>query len=273
MNVQTYFPPPPLSDFVDRFWFYQGYTQPHAKERLLPTGTIELVINLREDELRVYDRQDPQRFRRFPGAMICGAQTDYFVIDTAHQESILGVHFKRGGAFPFLKLPAHELRNEHVSLEVLWGITAGELRERLLEARTVRELFRVLEGYLKQQATLPLARHPAVTYALKAFRRLPHSQTIAELVGHMGLSQRRFIRVFDDQVGLTPKLYCRILRFQEVLARVQRRRRVEWADVALACGYYDQAHLIRDFRAFSGINPSTYLHQRTEHLNHVPLRE
>jgi AraC-like DNA-binding protein len=72
-------------------------------------------------------------------------------------------------------------------------------------------------------------------------------------------------------VGLTPKLFCRVRRFQRVLRRIGTGRPVEWAAVAVDCGYFDQAHFIRDFHAFSGINPSAYLAGRTEHLNHVPL--
>ena len=67
------------------------------------------------------------------------------------------------------------------------------------------------------------------------------------------------------------KLFCRIQRFQEVLHLIGTGRQVEWADVALTCGYFDQAHFIHDFRTFSGLNPTAYLAQRSEHLNHVPL--
>ena len=87
----------------------------------------------------------------------------------------------------------------------------------------------------------------------------------------IGLSPRRFIQVFREEVGLTPKLFCRIRRFQEVLGLIGRGQHVEWAEVALACGYFDQAHFIHDFRAFSGLNPKAYLAHRGEHLNHVPL--
>ena len=79
------------------------------------------------------------------------------------------------------------------------------------------------------------------------------------------------LQLFTEEVGLTPKLFCRVRRFQEVLRLVAGPARVEWANVALACGYYDQAHFIHDFRAFCGLSPTAYLARRTEHLNHVPL--
>ena len=87
----------------------------------------------------------------------------------------------------------------------------------------------------------------------------------------IGLSPRRFIEVFKDEVGLRPKVFCRVRRFQRVLASIHRQESVEWADVAVACGYYDQAHFIHDFRAFSGINPTAYLERRGRHRNHVAM--
>jgi AraC-like DNA-binding protein len=271
MIYRTYIPPPPLSDFVALFWLYEGFEAPHAKERVLPTGTMELVINLREDTLRVYDRHGHTQFQGFRGSLICGAQAEFFVIDTASQAAVMGVHFQPGGAFPFLQLPACELHDVHVSLDTLWGAKAGELREQLLAAKTPEARFRILEQFLVAQASRPLAHHPAVAFALQELQCVPHTRTLADLTEHIGLSPRRFIQVFREAVGLTPKLFCRIRRFQEVVHLIGRGQRIDWVDVALACGYFDQAHFIHDFRAFSGLSPTAYLTQRGTHLNHVPL--
>lgn len=271
MVYRTHIPQPPLSDFVNLFWFYGGYDPPHARERILPTGTIELVINLREDETRVYGRQDRGHYESFGGAVICGAHSGFFVIDTAEQASTVGVHFKPGGAFPFLDLPAGELRNSHASLESLWGSAAVDLRERLLGAGTPEAAFRILERTLLARTTSALVRHPAVAFALSRFRDSSHPQKISDVTAQIGLSQRRFVELFDREVGLTPKLFCRVRRFQEVLRVVETGRPMEWAEVALDCGYFDQAHFVHDFREFSGLNPTAYLAHRGEHLNHVPL--
>jgi AraC-like DNA-binding protein len=273
MISRTYIPPPPLSEFVALFWLYEGFVAPHAKERVLPTGTIELVINLRDDTLRVYDRHNHSQFQSFHGSLLCGAHSEFFVIDTACQAAIMGVHFKPGGAFPFLQLPACELHDAHVSLDMLWGAKANDLREQLLDAKAPETRFRILQQFLLAQASRSLARHPAVAWALKELQCVPHTQPLSDLAAQIGLSPRRFIQMFREEVGLTPKLFCRIQRFQEVVRRIGRGQQIDWVDVALACGYFDQAHFIHDFRAFSGLNPTTYLAQRGEHLNHVPLRE
>ena len=264
-------PAPPLSDFVDLLWLYDGYTQPHAMERLLPDGSMELVVDLRQDRTRIYDKDGNGTYETVFGSVVVGAQSEYFVLDTACQTSVIGAHFKPGGAFPFFRLPMDELRDQHVSLEALWGRFAADLRERLLESDTPEEQLLVLEQALVSRIVKPLERRPAVEFALREFKRLPLGRSISQITGEVGLSPKRFIHVFREEVGLTPKVFCRVRRFQGVLRLIDRQPSVDWADVALSCGYFDQAHFIHDFRAFSGINPSSYLSHRTEHLNHVPI--
>lgn len=134
-----YKPKPPLSKFVDNFWLYDAYEAEHKAGRILPTGTLELVINLRQDELRFYNANRPENCSRFSGALVSGAHGRGF--SPAEETFIIGVHFKPGGAFPFLGLPAGHLADTHVDHDTLWGPSAGRLRERLCEARASAERF------------------------------------------------------------------------------------------------------------------------------------
>jgi AraC-like DNA-binding protein len=256
MSSFVYVPRPPLSHFVEMIWLYEHYGAGHPRERVLPTGTTELVIDLDGDH-------------RAP--VIAGPSSEFFTITTADRPSLLGVHFRPGGAFPFMRPPAGELHNLQVSLDALWGRRADELRDRVLEARTPAAKCRVCADVLLAQALRPLERHPAVAYAIRELERVPQARTIADLTQQIGLSSRRFIEVFTDEVGLTPKLFGRVRRFQEMLRLIDAEAPVEWTDLALACGYYDQAHFIRDFRAFAGLTPTAYLSLRSEHRGHVPL--
>lgn len=271
MVYLSHVPEHPLSDFVHQLWLYQGYSQPHAKERILPTGEMQLVINLAEDRSSIYDRDDPDRCQTFPGAVVSGAHSQYIVIGTAMQSYVIGVAFKPGGAFPFLRVPAGELRDTTVSLDTLWGSLAIDLRSQLLEAPTHAMRFAILEQALSSELARASDRHRAVAFALHRLMRAPQMTTIATVTGQVGLSPKRFIQIFRDETGFTPKVFCRIRRFQQALDRMERRKNVEWAQVALDSGYFDQAHFIHDFRAFSGINPTSYLAHRTPHRNHVPL--
>jgi hypothetical protein len=181
MLYRQYSPPPPLGHFVELLWLYEGFARPaHEKERLLPDGSVELVFNLAEDKIRVYDRENTDKFQTFHGSVICGPHSQFFVIDTAEQDVVAGVHFWPGGAYPFFKLPSGELHNLHVGLDAIWGARAEEVRERLLAAKTPEARLRILEEALLAAAGGSLDRHPAVEFALKEFQGVPHARTIAE---------------------------------------------------------------------------------------------
>ena len=271
MFLRTYIPGPPLDECIDRFWFCSD-TPSHPRERILPSGTIELVINLSDDEIRIYDPSHPNRTRRYPGAVVSGPYSNFFLIDPLQHASIIGVHFRPGRAVPVLGVPASELADAHVDLETLWGPTAAELRERLCSAATPAKRFAVLEEVLLGRLRQPPPRHGAIPVALDAFEQAEAAVKVRDLARQVGLSQRRFIQLFTAEVGLTPKLYGRVRRFQRARELVREATEPDWAAVALECGFFDQSHLIRDFGAFSGLSPVAYLNQRSKHvlLNHVP---
>ena len=110
MQFLSYRPRPPLADFVDQLWLSQGPAPVHQMERLLPDSTVELVINLHQDLIHLYDRDDYHRCGSAPGCIVSGPRSQYFVIDTRDQMATMGVHFRPGGAFPFFRVPASVTR-------------------------------------------------------------------------------------------------------------------------------------------------------------------
>lgn len=115
MRFESHVPAPPLDRFVEYFWSLRD-APAHARERVVPSGTLELVVNLDEDELRIYGPVDEDRCRRLSGAAVSGAYGGSFVVDTREHASIVGVHFRPGGAGPFLGLPPGALADTHVDL-------------------------------------------------------------------------------------------------------------------------------------------------------------
>jgi AraC-like DNA-binding protein len=278
MLFRSYTPASPLSEFIEDFWLYDNYRPRHLLERILPSGTVELVINLRGDELRIYDRGRPGVCERFSGAVVSGTYGRFFVIDTAEEASLLGVHFRPGGAFPFFGLPVSELVDTHVDLETLWGRSGRELRERLRNATHPLDKFRVLEAILAARLSGAAMQGDVVRFAVGAFSR-SGGTTVHDVIQCVGLSHRRFIELFKTQVGLTPKLFHRVQRFHRILAHVRHAPALEWSHLAVDCGFFDQSHLIRDFVEFSGFSPAEFarhlqaLERRGVHLkrHHLPL--
>jgi AraC-like DNA-binding protein len=266
-------PRPPLSDFIDYLWLLSD-APAHARESVLPSGTMELVVNLRDDEFQIYHPAAPELSMRHPGAMVSGTYARSFVINTAQHASIMGVHFKVGGAFPFLGFPASELADRHVDLEALWGGSARELRERLCAVATPVDRFHQMEASLRAHMAHSVRRHDAVRTALARFAHNPGA-SVRDTARDIGISHRRLIQVFAGEVGLTPKQYCRVRRFRSAIYIVHDIDTPNWAGLAADCGYFDQSHFIHDFRSFSGLNPSEYLRQRSARVkeHHVPLAQ
>ncbi|HEX5223479.1 MAG TPA: helix-turn-helix domain-containing protein [Verrucomicrobiae bacterium] len=262
-----------LRDYVDFFWFYEGLSPAHRLERVLPDGTFELCINLRDEVRHTYDLDDHRPTAAYRRAWLSGTHARHIIIDTAMDSSMMGVHFKPAGAACVLDMPAGEMTDRVVELDAIWGSSGIDLHNALLEAPTPDSKFAVLERFLLRSSKRSRARSPAIRHALHWFTAEPTMTSIDTVATELGVSHKHLIQRFRDEVGLTPKRFCRIRRFRSVLNAMQNKHTVDWADLAYACGYFDQAHFIREFRDFSGLNPSAYLTQRGEHLGFVPVAD
>lgn len=247
-------PVPALRPWVDKIWALRDAPD-HSRERILPSGTLELVINLHEDEFRIYPASQGAECQRLRGGLVSGAYDRYFGIDTREHASIVGVHFKPAGAGAVLGAPAGLLRNAHVELAAVWGPRAGRLRERLCAARDVSARFAIIESELCARLA-PHDQHAAIPMAIAQLERGTPVGSVASLAG---LSHRRFIEVFCAAVGMTPKAFARVRRFRAALSQLRASATPDWCELALRAGYFDQSHLIRDFAAFSGLGPSELL--------------
>jgi AraC-like DNA-binding protein len=260
---------PALRPFVEAIWHFTGEFA-HDRERILPSGTMELLVNLEEDELRLYEGEGFAKVRRMRGAAICGAYAKPFGIDTREQRCIVGVAFRPGGAAPFFRAPADALRDQHVELDCLWSRDGTLLRERLLDAPSPEAALRELERALLERIAHPLEVDKLVDFATAALER---GAPVAELVARVGMTPKRFIRHFEQVVGITPKRFARIRRFGRVLESVELGRRVDWTAVAASCGYFDQAHMIHEFQEFSGMNPTHYRPRVQGDRNHALIAD
>jgi AraC-like DNA-binding protein len=272
MSITKYVPGPPLRDFVELFWFLEGrgLAERTQKEAILPDGCAALVINLSENAVRIYEDIRDNSSTKLSGSIFCGPQsTPYAVAPTA--TSVIGVHFRPGGAFAFLPMPLEELRNAHVAIESIYGGKAGALRDRLIKAISAKEKFAILENFLRCRMVGSVSLHRAVTHAVRCFQS-ELAPTVSEIVEQTGLSSRRFSRIFSEQVGLTPKVFHRVQRFQRTMGSVTSAREVDWARLAVEAGYYDQAHFIHEFHSFCSVTPSTFLGTTLGQRNHLPLR-
>lgn len=268
-------PPQRLAGLIECLWYWQGAPGPHLQERLLPTGEASLILNLSEDLIAMYE--DDGRSGRYSHAVVSGPRSGCFTIDCNQQERVAGVQFRPGGVFPFLRMPASELEDASFAMEDLWGAEAAIVRERVLAAPAPRAMLEVLARCMEERLRAPGGKvtqpHEAVIYMAGALNQCAEPASVKRVTERIGMSQRRVTQLFHEQVGVSPKTFHRVRRFQFTLRQLRGRHDVDWADLAAVCGYYDQAHLAHDFRLLAGMTPGAYLAAATEHLNHVPLRD
>lgn len=259
-------PAPPLARFVENLWYYRDLEVNHTKERLLPDGAMELIIDLTESPKRLYDSRDTRRYTHVRRGWISGMHRESIVIGAEPGSSMIGARFRTGGAAPFFGFPLSELRGAVVELDLIWKREILALRERLLAVAGAEARFAVFERFLLAKAAWRLEPDRAVEAALGRLRTWP-VMSLKGLAADLGLSQKQMISRFDARVGLTPKLVSRLFRFQKAVLAVHRAgsAQVDWSDLALDCGYYDQPHFIHEFQEFAGVTPSVYAAGRTEY--------
>ncbi|WP_020575634.1 AraC family transcriptional regulator [Actinopolymorpha alba] len=270
MKVVTRRPGPALAPFVASLGYFEGALA-HHHERILPTGGPQLLVNLHEDTLAARPQSEPPLDRasveRLSGAGLSGPRSRPSLVDTSDQRRTLWVAFRPGGSYPFFAAPPAATSDQLVELGDLWG-DGRDLCERLHASGAPADMLRVLEESLVAHAVRPVRVDPAIGFALRELERGTGVRTVAE---RLGFTTRRFSRQFSDHVGLTPKRYARVRRFQRVLASIPHDRPVDWAELAVTNGYFDQPHLIHDFRALSGLSPTAYRPRSPGERNHVPL--
>jgi AraC-like DNA-binding protein len=263
-----------LARCVSSIWYARGGVQAHRLERVLPNGTMQMVVNLAHS-WSAMQRGDalPQADAQLAASVLVGMQTRYVLIDTAELDEVMGVVFRPGALLRFIRESADVFRDCETPLVDVLGAAANGLRDRLLEVSEVTAKFDCLERFLialfrKETET---AQEAVVKFAVAGIRRNPSVVRIGSLTREIGYSSRRFTEVFSRQVGLTPKLYVRVCRFQRAVQCLHRGVEIPWSELAMDCGYYDQSHFANDFHAFSGVSPTTYSLARRTWSNHLPV--
>lgn len=270
-------PHPLLAGLIKTAWFSApsqgGSTRAPAREHVMPTGLMHLVFRLDGPAVRIFKNAADDTGSQLGHALVGGARAGFYAKDVTAPAQAIGMQLLPGAAQALLGLPADELTGRHVRLEDVWGSSAGLMREQLLAAPTPQKKLHTFETLLLQRlaGTSPPAAHPAVTRAL---RQLDAGMGVEEAVACSGYSHRQFIRLFSQAVGLAPKLYGRVQRFQKALRLMLLApcgRPLSLATVAMEAGYSDQPHFNREFREFSGMTPEQYRLARPVSANHVPV--
>ena len=247
-----------LASYVKRYWAIENCLEEGEKcvERIVPTGLTELILYFTPRPKVLNSSKHLSH-----NVALYGHQHDFYDIELTGALSVFSIVFQPQGLMQFFKFPLQEICNQNVPLQHIINVQVGrDLEEQMSEATTFHQRVGIAETYL-----WGLLKNGFVDFE---FRRIKHiveliTQTggkinIGQMASEACLSTRQFERVFADHVGISPKKYLKIIRFQYTLFQKQQNALMDMFDLLYKCGYFDQSHFINDFKSLSGLTPKQY---------------
>jgi len=257
MKYSEHAPPSELASSVECLWsLAAGVAPPATPTRVFPDGCLELIVHVGPAWSW---RPEGARFIQQPDAFVVGQLTRPFWLRPARQGLAIGARLRAAGARAVLGVDLDRFRDRVVPLADPWGAGAArDLVAALRAARTGRSRVTALARALGERTAPAAAAHPAVRAAVETMLAKRGSLRIAPLARAAGWSERHFERRFAREIGCLPRQFARTVRFQHLLSMLGRESKVDWAGLAWDSGFADQAHLIREFRRFTGATPGSF---------------
>lgn len=239
MTLQIYKPAFPLSEFVENLVYYHGLRIPHNLDWFLPDGNTEIIINLTENPQYIYDNETLQEIQTCRYAWVSGVRTKPITIPSGTGSRVLIVALRKGRVHPFYRFPMSDMRDTVAEADLVFGRKFCDLREQLLAATSVERMFQLIERFLLQQACDTVREDDAtkcIEYAVSRMVSRPTRRCLPQLSDEIGYSQKHFIDLFRQQVGVTPKQYLKIMRFQNAIRAMENSQRIRWSEFAQESG-------------------------------------
>ena len=260
-----------LQRYVECFWFLSSSKDSASEgaQRILPDGCMEILLNLADP----FCRHEPSGYKQAQSLQLVAGQLDRPIfIEPTGRVDLVGIRFHPAGAYPFFRFPMAELKGCVTNFDLVVDKPMRELAEHVAGAQTrkqrCREIEIILTRELKKNENNDFAIKAAVDYMVTMHGRV----SIDSLSRRLGLGCRQLERMFKQWVGIEPKLLGRILRFQKVFRSTGEEKPNGWAAIALQCGFYDQSHLIKEFKQFAGQTPPSFF-AATQGLAHFFTRK
>ena len=248
----------PLNSYIESMFHYKGFMPDHSIERVVPTGHLFILFELDDIPRQTFDNESLKPLATFTKAWISGMHKNHLSI-SAHQDSeMFVIQFKPFGSYPFLQLPIEQLNNQVLPAEEVFGAEILKLREQLFAKTESAGKFLIAEEWLKGKFDDTKTPGSAL---LSVFSELINHPISAhqKIIENYPNTQKHLINQFKKYAGLTPKVFHRILRFNELLQQIRDQEKISWGQIADQCGYTDQSHFIKEFKQFSGFNPQEFI--------------
>jgi len=251
--------PPSLrfANLVKCFWSleYQN-SEIGEPEPVVPDGCVEIIFNLSDRFRRYHENGEVENQA---ASIVAGQMNRSILIGPSGNVRLFGIRFKPTGAFPFFRFGMNELTNRIEPLDAIWGPEVALAEEQLALAESFEVQTLIAENILAKRFSDRTALDPFLDNIIRVISAAKGIKPVHGIAKDVGVSERGLERRFRQSVGLSPKIFSRIIRFQRVLKTLETAAEPDILDTALSFGYYDQSHLINDFRQFAGASPSAFM--------------
>lgn len=249
-----------LKHIIECYWIVENTDPTPVQEKIIPDGFPEMIFHYGDPyRIRLSDQWVVQSRSLYSGQI-----TKYFYLENTGKSGVMGVKLKPTAITHLYNQSAHTYTDKVVDLLQIGEPTLDSLERELHSLTEADKMIALLNEYF-----LPLASRYKENAADKAIELIVAATgmiSIADICSTLFISERQLERVFKKYVGLSPKFYCRIIRFNHIFHCMERGAH-GWSDVVHNAGYYDQSHFIRNFKAFTGEEPSAYLFEKTNLAN------
>jgi AraC-like DNA-binding protein len=251
---------PPIGNHIESIFHFKDFMPDYSMERVVPTGHLYLIFELDDIPRNTFDNETLEPVQTFTYAWISGMQTGCITISVHNRSEMLVVQFKSAGSYPFLHIPVYNLTEKILPAAEIVGNEILTLREKLLFRNTSKGKFELIDEWLNSRFDEMRKAPGEVLRSMSTLQKEAVSD-LPKIIDEYPHTRKHLISQFKKYVGVTPKAYQRILRFNEIFHRIQKKEKIVWANIAYQCGYSDQSHFIKEFKRFSGFNPREFIDQ------------
>lgn len=263
MIFETHDSSPPFNSLIESIFHFKGFQPDHSIERVIPTGHVFVIFELDDMERHTFDNDTLKSNASYRSAWVSGVHRNYISI-SAHQDSeMFVIQFRAFGARPFLHLPMDQIADKVVAGSDILNGELLQLREDIATVATSADKFAVADSWLESRYQEGLVAPQSIVEVVNLLQTQPASK-FNEIIAGIAGTQKHLISQFKKFIGITPKQFQRVVRFNDVFVQMQNDQFLSWSDIAHRCGYSDQSHFIREFKHFSGFNPESFLKNKVE---------
>ena len=272
MEYTTYLPDEKLANQVKFYWSLENKDgdDPHDRERIFPDGCIELIFNY-ADKFKKFDNETD--FHIQPPAFIHGQLKTFFELQATGSIGVFSARMHPAGLRPFVDFDIDTFTGATLTMEQVWGKDGKMLEDSIITCTNNQERVIMLEEFLLSKKQAMKVDNSPVEYCVDTMLKTVGNVSIDQLSKELEIGKRQLERRFTTAVGISPKLLARIIRFQNILQLIENEEFKSFTTVAYEGGFYDQAHFIKDFKDFTGLNPKQYFSENLEMVKHFSFTD